>query len=247
VTRDVRELAGAWRTFQQHAYRQPSPELEPFVERYWVVSWDYREPYRQLIVPYPNVHLTFQDGAARVQGVCSGHQVRVLEGRSGVFGVAFRPGCFRPFLRASVSTIRDRQFDAREVFDREFPETPDVASVERFLRAQLPEADATAERAATIVATIAANPAITRVDTLADQLSTSVRALQRLFTEYVGIGPKWVIRRYRLHEVTQRLAEGAPISWADEAARLGYTDQAHFVRDFKTMFGEPPTWYAKRY
>lgn len=247
MTRDVRELAGAWRKFQRHAYPRPSPDLAPFVEHYWVVAWEYREAYRQLIVPYPNVHLTFQDGRARVQGVCSGHQVRVLEGVGGVFGVAFRPGCFRPFLRTSVSTIRDRQFDAREVFDGEFPEAPQVDSVERFLRARLPEPDATAERAANIVATIAANPALTRVDHLAEEVGTSVRALQRLFTEYVGIGTKWVIRRYRLHEVTQRLEQGAPISWADEAARLGYTDQAHFVRDFKTMFGEPPTWYAKRY
>ncbi|WP_440105158.1 DUF6597 domain-containing transcriptional factor [Streptosporangium sp. H16] len=29
----------------------------------------------------------------------------MLEGRSGVFGVTFRPGGFRPFLRAPGSTI----------------------------------------------------------------------------------------------------------------------------------------------
>ena len=32
-----------------------------------------------------------------------------------------------------------------------------------------------------------------------------------------------------------------------EAAKLGYADQGHFIRDFKSMFGEPPTWYAQRY
>ena len=31
------------------------------------------------------------------------------------------------------------------------------------------------------------------------------------------------------------------------AADLGYADQGHFIRDFKSMFGEPPTWYAQRY
>jgi AraC-like DNA-binding protein len=71
--------------------------------------------------------------------------------------------------------------------------------------------------------------------------------LQRLFADYVGIGPKWVIRRFRLHEVTERLAAGADIDWAALAAELGYADQAHFVRDFRAMFGEPPTWYAERY
>lgn len=70
---------------------------------------------------------------------------------------------------------------------------------------------------------------------------------QRLFAEYVGIGPKWVIRRCRLHEVTERLATSAEIDWASLAVEIGYADQAHFVRDFKEMFGESPTWYAERY
>jgi hypothetical protein len=103
MPRDVRELGGAWTRFQQHAFPEPSPELARYVERYWVVSWEYDEPYRQLIVPYPNVHLTFRSGRATVSGVSSGHQIRVLAGVDGVFGVAFRPGCFRPFLRASVA------------------------------------------------------------------------------------------------------------------------------------------------
>jgi AraC-like DNA-binding protein len=85
------------------------------------------------------------------------------------------------------------------------------------------------------------------VETLAADLGLSVRGLQRLFAEHVGIGPKWVIRRYRLHEVTERMATGADIDWAALAADLGYTDQAHFIRDFRNMFGEPPTHYAQRY
>ena len=38
-----------------------------------------------------------------------------------------------------------------------------------------------------------------------------------------------------------------PIDWAGLAAELGYADQAHFVRDFKDMFGESPAWYGERY
>lgn len=259
MTRDARELGSAWTKFQRHDYPSPSPDLAAYVERYWVVSWNYREPYRQLIVPYPNVHLTFRDGAAVVNGVSSGYQIKVLDGSSGVFGVAFRPGCFRPFLRASVSTITDRTIDAAEVFGSDLPDPVEVATVERYLRAHLPEPDPRAANAmytamntaADIVARIATEPEITRVDKLASDLGTSVRQLQRLFAEYVGIGPKWVIRRYRLHEVTERLAKGraksSEIDWASLAADLGYADQAHFARDFKEMFGEPPTHYADRY
>src|ERR671917_2826038 len=99
--RDAREVGGAWTTFQRHRFTDPAPDLAPYVAHYWEVHWDVRgqPPYRQLVVPYPNVHLSFIDGEAPlVRGVARGHVVRVLEGAGRVFGVAFRPGCFRPFL-----------------------------------------------------------------------------------------------------------------------------------------------------
>lgn len=248
MVRDARELGSAWTRHQRHAYEQPSPDLAPYVEHYWFVSWSYREPYRQKVVPYPNVHLTFRDGIAAVTGVSSRFKTKLLDGDGGVVGVAFRPGCFRPFLGAPVSTITDRSVDAREVFGPDVPARPDVAAVERLLRAHLPpELDPRTAEAADAVARIAAKPELTRVHTLAGTLGTSVRRLQRLFAEHVGIGPKWVVRRYRLHEVTERLANGATVDWASLAAELGYADQAHLARDFKGMFGESPTRYAERY
>ncbi|WP_232241367.1 AraC family transcriptional regulator [Kutzneria sp. 744] len=177
-----------------------------------------------------------------VTGVGSKHGIRVLEGDRTVVGVAFRPGGFRPFLGRPVATITDRQLPAAEIFD-DIPTEPTVEAVEAMLRRRRPEPDPRAEEAADLVATIAAKPEITRVD----ELGRPVRQLQRLFADYVGINPKWVIRRYRLHEVTERLAKGATIDWAGLAAELGYADQAHFVRDFTKMFGESPTHYAQRY
>ncbi|MEE6257942.1 AraC family transcriptional regulator [Plantactinospora sonchi] len=248
VARDERELAGAWTRFQRHSVAAPSPDLAPYVERYWLVSWAYEEPYRQLVVPYPNVHLTFVGDTATVRGVSSGHQYRVLAGTGTVFGVAFRPGGFRPLLGAPVSTLTDRSVPARAVFPGEPPGRPDVATVECYLRNRLPDRpDPRAAEAAEIVAAIAARPTVLRVDTLADEAGRTVRGLQRLFADYVGVGPKWVIRRYRLHEVTERLAAGGSVDWAGLAADLGYADQAHLVRDFTSMFGESPTRYAARY
>lgn len=182
-----------------------------------------------------------------MRGVCTGHQVRVLEGEGRVLGVAFRPGAFRPFLGAPVSTITDRALDAREVFGPDLPADPDVEQVERFLRARLPAPDPAAGLAVEAVARIAARPALTRVGELARDLGVGVRHLQRLFADHVGLGPKRVIRRYRLREVTRRLERGERVGWAALAAELGYVDQSHLVRDFKKVFGEPPSWYADRY
>ncbi|WP_447004561.1 AraC family transcriptional regulator [Saccharothrix isguenensis] len=245
MIRDERELA--WRRHQRHEFLRPSPDLAGLVARCWLVEWRYDRPYRQLILPYPNVHLTFRAGAApEVHGVSSGHVVKELDGEGRVFGVAFHPGVFRAFLGAPVQSITDRSIPATSVFDG-VPDRADVAAVEDLLRRNLPEPDPKARQAAEIVDLVVADPRMTRVDVLADEVGTSVRQLQRLFAEHVGVGPKWVIRRYRLHEVTQRMEAGGRIDWADLAADLGYADQPHFVRDFTTTFGETPTRYAERY
>ncbi|WP_219419457.1 helix-turn-helix domain-containing protein [Pseudonocardia nigra] len=251
MSRDPRELAGAWTRFQRHEFPAPAPDLAPFVAKYWIVEWGYASPYRQLIVPYPHVHLTVQDGGVpEVHGVSSGHVVRVLDGVGRVFGVEFRPGGFRPFLGSPVSALTDRTVPAADVpgLPAAGPARPvDVAAVEEWLRAARPEPDPTALRVADVVATVVTEPGIRRVDDLAERCGTSVRRLQRLFAEYVGVGPKWVIRRYRLREATERMARGGVADWAGLAAELGYADQAHFTRDFAAMFGEPPTHYAARY
>jgi AraC-like DNA-binding protein len=170
---------------------------------------------------------------------------RVLSGAGHVFGMAFRPGCFRPFLGAAVSTLTGRSVEACEIFGECVPRDPEALAT--FLIARLPPPDPTAFEVADLVERTAAAPEVQRVDQLARREGLSVRRLQRLFSDYVGVGPKWVIRRYRLHEVTERLAEGGTVAWARLAADLGYADQAHLVRDFAAMFGEPPTRYAMRY
>lgn len=86
---------------------------------------------------------------------------------------------------------------------------------------------------------------IRRVDELAARSDLRVRALQRRFTDHVGIGPKWVIRRYRLYEAMELAMRQEDPRWAELAADLGYADQAHLVRDFAVAVGTPPAAYAR--
>jgi AraC-like DNA-binding protein len=70
------------------------------------------------------------------------------------------------------------------------------------------------------------------------------RRLQRLFAEYVGVSPKWVIRRARLHEAARFADAGGDVDWATLATDLGYSDQAHLTREFTATLGMPPSRYA---
>ncbi len=116
---------------------------------------------------------------------------------------------------------------------------------DRFLLARLPaEADPRVAEVAGLVERITADPRLFRVDALARELGMPVRRLQRVFAEYVGASPKWVLRRARLHEAASRADEGTGVDWAALAVALGYADQSHLVRDFTRSIGSPPTHYA---
>ncbi len=96
-----------------------------------------------------------------------------------------------------------------------------------------------------IVEFVADTPGVTRVGQLEDRFDLDDRALQRLFARCIGATPKWVIRRVRLQEAAAHLERGET-SLGELAATLGYTDQAHFARDFKAVVGLPPGAFAQR-
>jgi AraC-like DNA-binding protein len=243
----------------QHARYHASPDLEPYVEHYWSVQWDLRglAPQRVETLPHPSVHMIFERNVGgRIAGVARGKFSRLLEGEGGVFATKFRPGGFHPFAGVPVSTLTDRVMTLRDVFGAkgdaveravlaERDDASRMAVVEDFLRECRPEPDDNVTRVADIVYAVAGDREILKVEDLVDRYAMNQRTLQRLFAKYVGVSPKWVIQRYRLHEAAERLASGAPISQSDLALDLGYTDQAHFAHDFKTVVGTSPAAYAR--
>jgi AraC-like DNA-binding protein len=235
----------------------PSAPLAPFAEYYWIVRWDLRgqPPHEQAILPHPNVHLVFEASGAGIYGVDRSLFVRQLSGRGKALGVRFRAGCFRPFWGAPISQLSDRVVPGVRVFGPLAEKTRQaimladsdadmVGCAESLLFSALPDRDPVAEQVADLVTLITSSPWLRRVDQLSDACGLSVRSLQRLFADYVGVSPKWVMRRARLHEAALRADAGEPVDWAALASDLGYADQAHLTRDFTATIGVPPSRYA---
>ena len=120
-----------------------------------------------------------------------------------------------------------------------------IEHAERFLRRRFPEPDGTVALINRIVDRIIADRSITKVDHVVSHFNLSKRTLQRIFHAYVGVSPKWVIRRYRLHEATEKMAAEV-LDWPRLALDLGYFDQAHFIKDFRAIVGQSPTEYARK-
>ena len=234
------------------------PDLADRVEHFWCVRWnlDGLPPQVQETLPHPNVHIVVEPGEAAAWGVHSGRWTRTLAGRSMAFGIKCRPGAFRALLGRSVASIADASIALDELFGSDAAALNEVLArdnddaaaallASNFLRAHLPPADERALLAGRIVDSVVDDRELHSADELAARFGMSLRALQRLFSDCVGIGPKWVIQRYRLHEALARVQAGQDVAWATLAQDLGYFDQAHFIADFRKLVGRSPADYAR--
>ncbi|MEI2827453.1 MAG: helix-turn-helix domain-containing protein [Dermatophilaceae bacterium] len=79
-----------------------------------------------------------------------------------------------------------------------------------------------------------------RVDDAARAVGLDARTLERRFRAWVGLTPKAVIGRYRLIEAAERVQREPATPLATIAASLGYSDQAHFSREFRAVVGRTP-------
>jgi AraC-like DNA-binding protein len=239
----------------------PSPVVARFVDRYWVVGWDLtgRPSHTQHVLAHPVVNISFdRGGPGVVNGVPTRLGARTLTGRGRALGVMFRPAGFRPFLRRPMSTITDRTLGLEAVIGADraaamaeavaaAPDEPAMAAAaDRHLEPLVPTRPRASEDTSALVERVAAEPGLLRVGDLADMAGCTARQLQRRFADHVGIGPKAMIRRYRLHEAAERARSGDGVDWAAVAADLGYADQAHLTRDFTALLGLPPGRYLAR-
>jgi AraC-like DNA-binding protein len=247
---------------------EPAPGLATWVEHYWTVRWELDDPgFVAEVVSHPSVHVTVESGnsprfghalpAGLVHGVITRRFSQQITGTGRVFGVKFRPGGFGAFTGADVGAWTDRVVrlaaafgDRADILVRDLlpleKDADRAAVLDEFLLARVPGRDDRYDQVLAIVRAIQDDPTLTTVELAARRHAMSERTLQRLFRRYVGVGPKWVLQRARLHDAVDRIDTGRVTDLATLALELGWFDQAHFTRDFTAMVGQSPAAYAAR-
>lgn len=83
-----------------------------------------------------------------------------------------------------------------------------------------------------------------RIDELADTCLLSMRQLERGFQKVVGTSPKVYARTVRFDHAQRRLMFEPDVDLTSLAYECGYSDQAHFIKDFKAFSGKTPGEFA---
>jgi AraC-like DNA-binding protein len=242
----------------------PAPELADVVRRYWLPVWDLPPGVTtaQRVLQYPVVIVVVTADYAHVVGPSTGLSTRHLSGRGWAVGAMCQPAAGVMITGAPVSRLTDQVLDLAEA--------PGLAGARlttdvRAAMAADP-ADSTAQGAAValleaamaalgpvdeegllvnaIVEHVENDSTVQRVAQVAQKFALSERTLQRLCARRLGLSPKWLVQRRRLHEAAGLLRSDDPPDLARVALELGYADQAHFTNDFRTVTGLTPGEFA---
>jgi len=232
----------------------PCRELKHLVEVYWCVSWQLGdEIHLQQNVPHPSCNLTLENGKFKVYGPVTKSFSYPLTNQGLIFGVKFTPAGFYSFHPSSISMLLDKVFPAENLFPSWETDLSQllparlvvlevVQELEALLLQQQPEVSDKQRQVNQWLAAIENRPELTQVAQLEFEFKQSKRQLQRMFRQYVGLSPKWILRKYRMHQALDTLAS-PDCDIQQLICQLGYTDQSHFIRDFKCFTGVSPQQY----
>ncbi|MDQ3503774.1 MAG: helix-turn-helix domain-containing protein [Actinomycetota bacterium] len=238
----------------------PSPALTDLVRRYWMPVWSMPagESTTQRVLQYPVCLIVLANSYASFIGLTTGLSTRTLTGQGWAFGVMLQPAAGALLLGASVSEITYAAIDLDHLTGMDggvlteqvrsavgdAPSEPAAAAAVEDALAAAPPVDEEGLLVNAVVDYVEDNSHVQRVGQMCEKFAISERSLQRLTARRVGLSPKWLIQRRRLHEAAAVLKTGKRPDLARVAAELGYCDQAHFGRDFRAVTGLTPGEYA---
>ncbi len=241
-------------------------EFSGLLRRFWIPVWSIPsgQVAPQKVLQYPVCLLVVAKDYARFYGVTSGLSTTTLGGQGWAVGVMCEPAAGFLMTGTSVDHYTDRHVplhevlgpeghvlvdNIRQVMTRE-PRSPAAhrSAMSLFaeaLRRFLP-VDAEGQLMNEIVYFVEGSSDVTRVAQVCAAFGISERSLQRLVHRRLGLAPKWLIQRRRLHDAVGRLRAGTATS-AGVAAELGYADEPHFIRDFSRSTGMTPGRFAAQH
>jgi AraC-like DNA-binding protein len=246
----------------------PSLRTAAFVERYTIVESD--DEATRVLLPEAGLHLgvRYRGGATLVDNlreerlgnfVVTGLRDRArtmrTHARSGIvvalFKVTGTAAIFPDVMHelfggtASLETFVERR-DVERLGEQMGDATTHeqrIAIVEEFLatRVVARPRDRIVEAA---VRALVASHGTARIGILAEDLAIHQDRLEKRFRRVVGGTPKQLASILRVRRAIELGRAGT--SWSSVAYQAGYFDQSHFIREFRTITGQPPARFFRR-
>ncbi len=234
--------------------REPKSLLSPVIHSFIQISAQSSSPYP--LVPSGLSALFCSSGGALLTSSTSRPMAFRLPAAGEYFGVVFRPGALRQYIQSPMAVLHNQAVNIKSLssplFEGLVAQLSNAKSFERrvslceraFERqgvGRLPKALTSSLEVIT-----RENGLINLESDLAKRIGISVRQINRLCSDYLGMNTKKFAQVVRLQRVCEFL-QADPSNSLRAAHEFGYVDQSHLLKDFKNHLSESPTHFFKRF
>lgn len=176
--------------------------------------------------------------------------------KSEMFVIQFKAAGAYPFLQFPLHEISNRVVDGESLLDGALlhlhtellaanTAQEKFASAEKWLLDRYNDTLAPPEAILDVLQELRSEPA-SRLSEVTAQFPGAQKTLIDQFQKYVGLTPKTYQRIQRFNDIFVQLNNKELLGWPDIAARCGYSDQSHFIREFRHFSGFSPTEFLRQ-
>ena len=175
---------------------------------------------------------------------------------SEMFVIQFRPFGAYPFFQSPIEAFNDRVVPGEEIFGTEIlqlreellakPHSTDQFLVaEKWLERKFDETRVPDPALLAVFKELINHPVSAHQKVIENYPKTQKHLIDQ-FKKFAGLTPKVFHRILRFNELLQQIRNQEKISWGQIADQCGYTDQSHFIKEFKQFSGFNPEEFIKR-
>jgi AraC-like DNA-binding protein len=187
---------------------------------------------------------------AWISGMQTGCITISVHNRSEMLVVQFKSAGSYPFLHIPVYNLTEKILPAAEIVGNEiltlrekllFRNTSKgkFELIDEWLNSRFDEMRKAPGEVLRSMSTLQ-KEAVSDLPKIIDEYPHTRKHLISQFKKYVGVTPKAYQRILRFNEIFHRIQKKEKIVWANIAYQCGYSDQSHFIKEFKRFSGFNP-------
>nr|WP_272070815.1 helix-turn-helix domain-containing protein [Marinomonas sp.] len=170
------------------------------------------------------------------------------------FGVRFNSGVMPDFLNVAASELVGHHYNLMDLVPQANQMFEEVVSSNNFIeKAALfgrffnnKETRKASDLTSQALRSICESQGTIRINELEEVTGYTARTLQRQFQADMGMSPKAFCRIIRCQSAVYDINHSEEVTFSDLACDLGFSDQAHFQREFKKLVNATPLDYLNR-
>lgn len=232
------------------------PSAHPAISHFY--AFDVAQSTNMLAVPDGCVDIVFDCDPTRpsvkICGTPLSAQAVELHQNHHYFGVRFSPGVIPGFINVLAEELTESEFDLLEVsgFAQRIFESivgaPLLSEQIRLFNDYLSPRlmGNTSSLTAMVIQQALRHRGDIRIAQLESMSGYTSRTLHRQFSQDTGVSPKTFCRIIRCQAALDTLNTQSDVSFSALASDLGFSDQSHFLRDFKKLVSTTPCDYQRK-